>query len=149
MRKRARAWAKANPERHAEIARIKSRKWYYANASAASEKAKKWDTTNPGKRAANRDRWKIQNHTKVLANNARRQANKINATPAWANGAAIERIYLAAKEMTARTGVIHEVDHIVPLRSKRVCGLHVECNLQILPKSENMKKGNRHWPDMA
>jgi hypothetical protein len=42
----------------------------------------------------------------------------------------------------------HDVDHIVPLTSKFVCGLHCEANLQYLPSRVNQSKKNRYWPDM-
>jgi hypothetical protein len=84
----------------------------------------------------------------VSAYVASRAARKIRATPAWADLEAIERVYAAAAQMTAETGVAHHVDHTVPLRSRLVCGLHVHANLQILTAEENIRKGNRWWPDM-
>lgn len=77
----------------------------------------------------------------------RRLARKRKATPAWADKKAISAFYAEAARLTAETGVEHEVDHIVPLQSRRVCGLHVENNLQILTSQANKEKGNRRWPD--
>lgn len=77
----------------------------------------------------------------------RRVARKKSATPAWANKKKIQSFYKTAARLTAATGIPHHVDHIVPLQSKLVCGLHVEQNLEILLWSENLTKGNRWWPD--
>lgn len=75
--------------------------------------------------------------------NAKRRAAKKSAIPGWADMDAIRKIYRKARSM----GGMH-VDHIVPLQSDLVCGLHCEANLQIIPSSENVKKSNRYWPDM-
>lgn len=72
----------------------------------------------------------------------------LSAMPKWASAEAICRVYEDARELTKKTGVPHQVDHIVPLRSALVSGLHVEFNLRPMPKAENNRKGNRHWPDM-
>lgn len=66
------------------------------------------------------------------------------ATPRWANRAAIAAIYSQARKLTKRTGIPHQVDHIVPLQGRSVCGLHVESNLRVISKAENMHKSNSH-----
>lgn len=76
----------------------------------------------------------------------RRYAAKISAIPSWIDKESVMDIYKQAHALTEQTGVKHQVDHIVPILSKIVCGLHVQQNLQILSKIENIKKGNRMWP---
>lgn len=79
---------------------------------------------------------------------ARRKRAKSIATPRWASIEAMRSIYLSAQEISKQTGVKHHVDHIVPLKSDIVCGLHNQFNLQVLPALDNLRKNNRHWPDM-
>lgn len=39
------------------------------------------------------------------------------------------------------------LDHIVPLKSKYVCGLNVPWNLEVVPIRDNYAKSNRYRPD--
>ena len=104
--------------------------------------------TNPEPLRASLRKWKKNNPHKVRADGMRRIATKLNATPKWANKFFIEEIYDLAQRRTKVMGYPWHVDHIVPLRSKIVCGLHVENNLQVIPANLNQSKNNRHWPDM-
>ena len=97
-------------------------------------RAKSWRERNPDKWAAlQRTRW---SETRAL---------QIQAMPPWTDRSAIAAIYLEARRRTRETGVQHHVDHVVPLRSEFVCGLHVETNLQILEGEANLRKSNRFF----
>lgn len=89
-----------------------------------------------------------QNPAKFSARAMLRVALKKRSTPAWADLVAILAVYEQAARMKSETGQKFHVDHIVPLQSDLVCGLHVHWNLQVLPAAENISKGNRVWPDM-
>jgi hypothetical protein len=86
--------------------------------------------------------WQKKNAGRINASNAMRHARKLKATPPWVDKSAFEPIYRKARQLGM------EVDHIVPLQSAIVCGLHVPWNLQLLSVSENARKKNYHWPDM-
>lgn len=77
-----------------------------------------------------------------------RHLSKLNRVPAWADLAAIHAVYAEAARLTLETGIIHQVDHIVPLNSPIVSGLHWHENLRPLPAEENAAKNNMFWPDM-
>jgi hypothetical protein len=60
----------------------------------------------------------------------------------------MQEIYNLAVIREAATGVKWEVDHMVPLISAFVCGLHWSGNLQLLTAFDNRSKSNSYWPDM-
>lgn len=75
-----------------------------------------------------------------------RRISARNATPAWANDFFIKEAYRLAKLREKLCGGKWHVDHVVPIVSPLVCGLHVEHNLQVIPGRENLEKGNRFTP---
>ncbi|WP_143393275.1 hypothetical protein [Fimbriiglobus ruber] len=89
------------------------------------------------------------NRAKVNALHSKRKAMQKQAIPSWVDFEAIRVFYEKAKELTRKTGIEYEVDHIVPIRSRRVCGLHCQQNLQVITAVENNRKNNSFWPDMA
>jgi len=94
------------------------------------------------------NQWRLDNLDKHAAKEARRRSLKLKATPDWADHNYINDLYSnckEAEELFASVGVDikFHVDHIVPLKHSKVCGLHVEHNLQILTAEENMKKSNK------
>jgi hypothetical protein len=83
--------------------------------------------------------------------NKRRRAARINSYKPF-NIELFDLIEREAYDLCAirlkTTGIAYQVDHIIPLQSKYVCGLHNEFNLRVITAKENNIKGNRFWPDM-
>jgi hypothetical protein len=86
--------------------------------------------------------WRDSNRGKVRSYSNMRKSKVKIATPKWFESESVEKVYQEA----ANRG--WQVDHIVPIISGLVCGLHCHANLQILEPSINMSKKNRYWPDM-
>lgn len=119
------------------------KRWYANNRDHRSRYWRDWYAKNVDKRAVSYSRWAKENKHIVNAIVAKRIAAKKQATVSWADASAIRAIYAEAARLTAETGIRHEVDHIIPLQSDVVCGLHWEGNLQVLTKTENLRKKNR------
>jgi hypothetical protein len=142
--------------RHAEKRKEQQREYYVRvrkeknkeNKEKLNENARKRHAENPEKQRAAQRRWAQKNPAKVAEIRARKKAAKFNATPQWADQEKLAWIYSEAQVLSALHGEKYEVDHIIPLRSKLVCGLHCPDNLRIIPANENRKKSNKWWPDM-
>lgn len=129
--------------------------WSERNRDARRKIAREWSQRNrtPERSAEAWQKWyqvaRVDSGqvAKINARVAARLELVARATPSWANHFFIEEAYELAKKRSQVTGVRWEVDHIVPIKSDRVCGLHVEHNLRVIPKLVNISKKNYHWPD--
>lgn len=136
-RERGAEWAKENRARLSKKAAARRAE----NPMIAIAADRKWKSANKGKTSQRYREWRIANKAYDSARAAARKAAKLRATPLWADADAMSAFY-------RNRPAGHDVDHIVPLVSSRVCGLHCEANLQYLPSAENQAKRNFYWPDM-
>ena len=122
----------------------KKHEWYQANKEQVIQRA----ATRPVEVLRQyRNAWKVNNKLQVLADNKVRRRKHRQATPPWLTRkqkSEIRHLYEIAITMTKTTGEQYVVDHIVPLRSEVVCGLHVPWNLRVITQEENLKKSNKH-----
>jgi hypothetical protein len=142
------AWNAANTDKVAGYARKSSKKWRAANRELGNARSLASQAKKPDYYRAATAAWAKANPHKCRASFKRYMARKAQAYPAWGNEFFIEEAYELAQLRSKMTGFIWHVDHQVPLQSRLVCGLHVHDNLQVIPGSLNVSKGNRHWPDM-
>lgn len=133
-----------DPDKHRE----RRRKYYAENRDIERERWAAW-------RELNREHlvnyWK--EHREDYARRTRQRRAQIKqATPAWLTEAQREEMkyrVVEAKAISVDTGVLHQVDHIVPLQSDIVCGLHVPWNLRVITAHENAEKGNKLLQELS
>ena len=93
----------------------------YKTKDKAEKRQKNWRKNNPIKYIR---QWCINNHKDIMPENANKRK--------------IQVIYIKCYIKTQRTGIPHEVDHIIPIQKG---GIHHEDNLQILTAEQNRIKG--------
>ncbi len=139
-----------------------SREFYNNNVDKCIERTKKWRGENKEhraeyekaysaknaerKKASQRERYKRNPLPLIQKVKERADAEKL-ATPIWANKDYISLWYKLAKIEQERTGMKIHVDHIIPLISDVVCGLHCEDNFQLLTAGDNIRKGRKFNSD--
>lgn len=140
---KSRHWRKKN----SMYGKLYHASWREANRDYVNRKSKDWVHNNKEKRREIMRRYRSRNKDKTNAHAAERRASERLASPKWLTAYDIEEsnsFYLAAQELRPLAGCLLEVDHIIPLKGKDVCGLHVPWNLQLLTAQENQSKGNRY-----
>jgi hypothetical protein len=139
---RGKAWAKANPERHA----ANRHRYVAANRQHVIAYHRQWNADNAASEKARLALWAKEHADRTRAKTAKRRAKLHRAMPAWTNPEHIAHFYRWAKEASDALGIPFEVDHLVPLRHPLVCGLHVPENLTVRTRASNRSKGNRFDP---
>jgi len=142
------AYAKANPAKVRGGNKAAGAKFREANRTSENKRLTAYYHSNRDVCRATERKYFAANKPAHTARQAARRALKLRATPGWANHKSIALLYELASLESKRLGVAVHVDHIIPLKSSRVCGLHCEQNLQLLVATENLMKSNRVWPDM-
>lgn len=100
--------------------------------------------------------WDRKNHpitseedrkARVAARSAKRQERIKQATPTW-DEELTDFVYQEALHLTQLRNKVTpfkwQVDHIIPLKGKTVCGLHTWNNFQLLPDFVNLEKRNKY-----
>lgn len=116
---KCREWVLNNKEKRLEISRKHNKKRVLSGVSKEEKRA-----------------WRQNNLAKSRAYVNARRADLKQATPKWVNMNDVNKIYEQAQKIKLT------VDHIVPLKHKLVCGLHVPWNLQLMEASKNYAKSN-------
>ena len=136
-------WDTQNPDKIKQY----TREYDAGNREKRRQAAREYRKQNPEAANQSTRSYRKRNPGLMNAHCSARRARQFSATPAWVDHKALQQIYKKAKVVSATTGIPHHVDHIVPLKHEAVCGLHVPCNLQIIPAVENQRKKNNYAPD--
>lgn len=156
-----------NPEEYERMLACERERFHKRDKDECNEKSRQWARNNPEKSRVIKERWasnnldKIRERTKSYRENNKaryaflanqRRARKLRATPTWLTNEEHEDIfaYFVVREFfNTSMNDTYEVDHIVPLQGRGVCGLHVPWNLRVIPKAINSSKSNKLIPQLS
>lgn len=135
-------------EKNKEYLRQKKKEYYEKNKEEISVRVAEKYQRNKVKIKAATKLWKQLNRDRHNAICMTRIARKLQASPKWEEELS-ELVFIEAQNLCQKrkdvTGFSWEMDHIIPLKGKEVCGLHVYNNIQVIPQKLNSSKRNRYF----
>lgn len=140
----------ARPDRK-EADKERQKKNYLENRESIRGKQRLRNATPEGRKKQRQlyERHYSANKIRFIVRGAERRAARIQATPKWYKRSDAIPFFEEAKRLTEETGVPHVVDHIIPLRGKKVCGLHVKENFRVITAAANWSKFNHFDEDVS
>lgn len=119
------------------------------NKCARSHYRKEYHNRNKDTQNAKTRQYYENNRSRLLIQSRARRLKR-TVRPIWQDmepyASQIAAVYTEARRRSVATGILHHVDHIIPITNPLVCGLHVPWNLQVLTQFENDSKGNKWNP---
>lgn len=132
------AWDKANPEKVKAIRQGINKRFYAKNKAQQRQRARDYAANNREKHRAKAMKWAADHPAEVRAIKHRRNARKSSQLHPDLDRAAERAIFAKSQRLTKETGILHHIDHIIPLDCG---GWHHHDNLQVLPGPINISKG--------
>jgi len=140
-------WGVTNTKRSlkpkSEASKEAGRRYYERNKDMVKARA---NARTPEEKQRWKQKHKATNPDYYKTLTSLRKRRHRNATPVWLSATQkmeIRQLYQIAITMSKTTGERYVVDHIIPLISREVCGLHVPWNLRVITQEENLKKSNK------
>lgn len=120
--------------------------WRLNNAEKDLFSKAQWLKNNPEKRKESSSSYQKRNKAYYNQYSSLRSRHVLQAKPkvlSELDCLYLEEFYDLASKLNL------EVDHIIPIKHPKVCGLHVPANLQLLSRAENARKSNKFNEDVV
>lgn len=145
-KEKARSYRKKYIDKDPESAKAQARAWYEQNREAVVMRSRAWFVQNKDRAIANSRAWAERNKSEITQYRRNRKKRVLERTPAWFSDLdrfVLEEAYLLAAHRKLVTGIDWHVDHMFPLYSRTVSGLHSWTNIQVIPAFMNLMKQNK------
>ena len=135
-------WSEADYANHATAMRAARDSWSEDQRERNRARSRK-ENTPPDKWSARLESIRDYMRAAATLRRVRKTHNGVATDPVEI--AQIKSLYAEARTVTELTGIEHHVDHVVPVAKG---GPHRLWNLQIIPKTDNLKKNAKVDPDL-